>query len=93
MSFGFKAGAPARMFNERRAGERSRAVKGAMIQSERGRMECVVRNLSPKGARLSFSDVSEVPAKFQLRVGTDGGWRNATARWRRGNEVGVSFDV
>lgn len=92
MSFGFRAGAPARMFNERRAGSRSRAVKGAVIRFDRDLMECVVRNLSPKGARLSFADISVVPATFQLRIGADGTWMNATARWRRGNEIGVSFD-
>ncbi len=86
-------GATARMFNERRSGSRSRAVKGAVIRFDRGLMECVVRNLSPKGARLAFADISAVPATFQLRIGTDGTWRNATARWRRGNEVGVSFDA
>lgn len=92
MAFQNRAASTARIFNERRSGERSRAVKGAVIRSDKGLLECVVRNLSSKGARLSFADVSAVPAKFQIKIGTEGGWRSATARWRRGSEVGVSFD-
>ena len=61
-------------------------------RSDQGLVECVVRNLSSKGARLAFANVAAVPAKFQLKVGPSGDWRNATVRWRRGNEVGVSFD-
>jgi hypothetical protein len=87
-----RAGATARIFNERRAAERSRAIKGGLIRFDRGTMECVVRNLSSRGARLSLADIAAVPGKFQIKIGPDGEWRNATARWRRGNEVGVSFD-
>jgi hypothetical protein len=32
-----------------------------------------------------------VPARFELRIGTDGAWRPALVRWRRDDQVGVSF--
>ena len=92
MPFQNRAASPARIFNERRSGERSRAVKGAVIRSDEGLVECVVRNLSSKGARLAFANVAAVPAQFQRKVGPSGAWRTATVRWRRGDEVGVSFD-
>lgn len=89
-----KSGTPARMFNERRVSDRHHALKGGLIRFNDGygTMECAVRNLSARGAKLSFGDAVGVPNRFQLRVGTETVWRDVTVRWRRNNDVGVSYD-
>ena len=89
-----KAGTTARIFNERRGAARSRAPKEALIRFDHGQatIESIVRNLSARGARLSMDAATAVPRQFQLRLDTDREWRNVTVRWRRGNEIGVSFD-
>jgi hypothetical protein len=89
-----KPGTTARMFNERRSSERSRGPKSGLIRSGNGpgTMECVVRNHSARGAKLSFKDAAGVPQRFQLKLDAEREWRNATVKWRRGNEVGVSFE-
>jgi hypothetical protein len=78
---------------ERRATPRHRALKGATLKFNRGfgAFECVVRNLSEGGARLTFGDPLGVPTRFDLRIGPDGEWRPAQVRWRGASDVGVTF--
>lgn len=78
---------------ERRSHLRRRVLKGATLEFNRGfgAFECVVRNISDGGARLSFGDALGVPARFDLRVGPDGEWRHAEVRWRGPSDVGVAF--
>jgi hypothetical protein len=88
----FSTSAQARQ-DERRGEERRRMLKGGTLSFNKGygALECVVRNLSAHGARLSFGDGSAVPPHFSLRVGPDGAWRQAEVRWRTMTEVGVAL--
>lgn len=45
-----------------------------------------------RGAPLILSGTANVPQTFQLKLDTEREWRSVTVRWRRGEEVGVSFD-
>ena len=78
---------------ERRTQARRRVLKGAIIRFNNGygAFECVVRNLSESGAKLTFGETSAVPAAFQLKIGGDGQSREARVRWRSPDSVGVSF--
>jgi DeoR/GlpR family transcriptional regulator of sugar metabolism len=66
---------------ERRSQKRHRVLKGAIIRFNKGygAFECVVRNLSENGAKLTFGETSAVPAAFELKIaggvvrGSDGG--------------------
>ena len=89
-----RAGAPARIFNERRKGERERSATNALARfhPEKGTTQCLARNVSARGARLAVSGSDNVPQRFQLKLDMDREWRDVTVRWRRGEEVGVSFD-
>ncbi len=80
-----------RMFNERRSDMRDRAPKKALVRFGRASSgECMVRDVSDTGARLAFEVPSEVPQRFEIRVGT-GAWRIAEVRWRARGEIGVEF--
>jgi hypothetical protein len=78
---------------EKRAEQRGRVLKGGTLSFNRGygALECVVRNVSVHGAKLSFGETGAVPQQFSLRIGPDGEWRQAEVRWRGLTEVGVSL--
>lgn len=60
-----------------------------------GSWDCTIRDLTPLGARLRFSEPYDGPSKIVLRVGI-GELRTAEVpgkvAWRRGNEVGIAFE-
>jgi hypothetical protein len=78
---------------ERRSQPRRRVLKGAIIRFNRGygAFECVVRNLSENGAKLTFGETSAVPAAFELKIAGDEQIHEAHVRWRSPDSVGVSF--
>jgi hypothetical protein len=80
--------------DERRGAHRQRIFKGGVLRFNRGygALECVVRDVSERGALLVFGDTAAVPSQFDLRVGPAGEWRAASVRWRRDTRVGVSFE-
>ncbi|MCD2470907.1 diguanylate cyclase [Jiella sp. MQZ9-1] len=78
---------------ERRGERRQRVLKRAKVMvPERGYLvDCVVRNLSPNGARLRFDAYFAPPEKFVLEIIGTGERRNAELRWQIGNEIGVEL--
>ncbi len=82
------------VFANRRAESRFRVFKGATLTFNRGygALECVVRNRSEHGARLSFGDASAVPPQFDLRIAGEGAAHRARVCWRTMTQVGVSLD-
>ncbi len=78
---------------ERRSAGRRRVLKGATLTFNRGygAFECLVRNISQTGARLSFGETSAVPAAFSLSIKGEDGAINARVRWRSLTEIGVEF--
>lgn len=80
---------------ERRAAQRHRVLKGATLSFNKGysAFECVVRNLSDGGARLSLAETFGLPARFRLAIVGDEGGRMAHVVWRRSGEIGVSFEA
>src|SRR5918997_1246445 len=53
--------------------------------------ECIVRDISKDGARLTLANVRTLPAEFELLILTTGEIFQAVAKWRRGREIGVYF--
>lgn len=80
-------------FEERRSQTRQRVLKGGTLTFNRGygALECVVRNLSARGARLAFGDTAAVPPRFVLKISADGPARPVHVRWRTMTDIGVEF--
>jgi hypothetical protein len=80
-------------YAERRSQPRHRVLKGAIIRFNKGygAFECVVRNLSENGAKLTFGETSAVPVAFELKTAGDEQIHEARVRWRSPDSVGVSF--
>ncbi|MBC7152030.1 MAG: PilZ domain-containing protein [Rhizobium sp.] len=78
--------------DERRTATRLRALKAARIVLPGGysTFDCMVRNLSPVGAKLVLEQTFDVPDAFQLNF-EDGSVRQCTVKWRNPKELGVAF--
>jgi hypothetical protein len=78
---------------EGRATRRQRVLKGAKIvfYHSSSVVDCAVRDLSAKGAKLGCSDPMAVPAEFRLVTPADGLMREARVVWRKEGLIGVEF--
>lgn len=80
--------------SERRGSIRFKSLKAGRIILNNGQstLDCTVRNLSDRGAKLSFAHVpATVPQSFSIRF-ADGGKKLCSIRWRRSLDLGVMFE-
>lgn len=80
---------------DKRQAPRKRVLKGATIafNNRSSTLSCMVRDISETGARLRVSKDLAVPARFDLLIEVDGLEAPCTVAWRRGEEIGVTFDA
>jgi hypothetical protein len=78
---------------ERRAAPRYRVLKSGMLAfSGGGGIDCMVRNISSRGARLDVAAPIGLPASFTLVIETDRFMRRCRAVWNSEKRIGVAFD-
>lgn len=79
---------------ERRNAVRQRTfLGGVVVFNERASTtECIVRNLSPGGARVSFCETQTIPDRFELSIERKKCCRPARIAWRGPAEAGLIFD-
>jgi hypothetical protein len=54
--------------------------------------QCVVRDMSSTGAKITIDDPNMLPAKLRLAFARDARTgRNCEVVWRSGNSVGIKF--
>lgn len=77
---------------ERRTATRHRVFKGATLTYNKGygALECTVRNLSERGARLSLGETIGLPPSFDLTISGEQP-RPARVVWRSMIAAGVAF--
>jgi hypothetical protein len=78
---------------ERRSAARQKSfLRGCIyFNNKRSAVDCLIRDISPLGARLIFSDSVSVPDAFDLYVAQKEQSLRARVQWRFGDEVGVAF--
>src|SRR5438128_3279320 len=83
---------------ERRSTERRRIVRQksflrGMIyfNNRRNVVDCLIRDISPYGARLIFSDAVTTPDSLDLYIPQKEETLRIHVIWRHGQEVGVAF--
>ena len=78
---------------ERRTAQRNRSYLGGRIafNGRTSSMDCLVRNVSPTGAKLAFSAAVSLPDAFDLAIDCKGLTTRARVVWRLGEEMGVAF--
>ncbi len=89
-SFG---GADRRTGATRRGGSRARSLLTGKIIIGDGREchDCVVRNLSAKGAHVRIAGTVNLPGTVGLLVVKEGLLFDAAIAWRRGEQIGLTF--
>lgn len=55
-------------------------------------LDCTVRDVSSKGARVTFSGPPLIPPVFELRLMDRGERRAAHKVWLRGSQMGLAYD-
>ncbi len=78
---------------ERRGSARHKSLLRGCIyfNNRRSAVDCIVRDFSPAGARLIFSDAVSVPETVDLYIPHKETTLRARLQWRHGDEVGVVF--
>ena len=54
--------------------------------------DCIVRNASKTGAKLSVADPRTLPDQFKLAIPSRGETYRARIKWRADNQIGVAFE-
>lgn len=81
------------MGSEKRTVPRHRVLKhGTLAFSGGGGVDCMVRNISPNGARVDIDNPVGLPGSFTLLIGTDHFIRHCHAVWSSDKRIGVAFD-
>ena len=78
---------------ERRRITRNKSFLRGMIQfnNRRNVVDCLIRDISPYGARLIFSDAVTTPDVLDLYIPQKEQTLRIHVIWRHGQEVGVAF--
>ncbi len=86
----FAAAAPAN--SDQRGAHRQRALKAAkVVLSDWTAIDCTLRDVSDKGARLVFAGATSLPEEFRLIIVAAETVRPVRLLWQRGLSAGVAF--
>jgi hypothetical protein len=79
---------------EQRQNHRGRTYLGAEIGFNRqiSPVDCLVRNLSPRGAMLQLDQVSAIPKSFELKIPSKAESYRAQVVWQKLGKAGVVFE-
>ena len=85
----------AKSFDERRATPRERRLNAAKIifNNNASVIDCIMRDLSPRGARLLVASPVGIPERFDLRIDRNGACHPSKVTWRANDQIGVSFST
>jgi hypothetical protein len=80
--------------DNRRKAERLPSFLGGTIIYNRGRfsLPCIVKNLSPTGAKLTAKNLPTLPERFDLHVPQKKATYAVRMTWREGDVVGVAIE-
>jgi hypothetical protein len=78
---------------ERRRVVRQKSFLRGMIHfnNRRSVLDCLIRDISPYGARLVFSDAVTIPDVLELNIPQKEQTLRVHVIWRHGQEAGVAF--
>lgn len=78
---------------DRRQSGRDKVLFGGVAEiNERGlTMDCVVRNISDRGACIEIDETAKLPEKINLSIPRKGRSFLAHMIWRHANRVGLAF--
>jgi hypothetical protein len=86
-------GLRANMVAERRRDGRQQIEEAAIVLVNDAHLDCVIRDISPRGARLEFDTVVALPTSFGVHFERSGRTASASVIWQRDRMVGVRFET
>ena len=80
---------------DRRQSVRDKVLYGGVAEfNERGStMDCVVRNISERGACIELDQAAKLPQEMNLTIARKGRSLLARLIWRQANKVGLAFRI
>lgn len=80
--------------NDKRTNPRLRSfLKGRVLfNGGQNSLDCLIRDISPTGARLELSASITLPDRFDLYLPHRDETCRVHSQWRRGTQLGVAFD-
>ena len=76
----------------RRIARQKSFLRGVVyFDDHRSALDCLIRDVSPYGARLVFSDAVSAPDTVDLHIPQKSQTLRAHVIWRHGQEIGVAF--
>ena len=78
---------------DRRQNFRGRVYYGGQVafNGRKSTVDCTVRNVSPRGAKIEFAADVVLPDRVDLTIARKGVAYLATIKWQNGRECGVVF--
>lgn len=82
------------MRGDKRKARRHRLRRDAWVMLDAGqRCECVITNISDRGAHISIADSDALPDSFVLLLAENGATRRrCRVIWRKPREIGIKFE-
>src|SRR6478735_4054701 len=81
-----------RTVERRKVARQKSFLRGSLhFNNRRSVVDCLIRDISPYGARLIFSDTVTVPDVVELYIPQKEQTLRAHVIWRHGQEVGTAF--
>ena len=81
-----------RTFERRKVSRHKSFLRGMIyFNNKRNVVDCLIRDISPYGARLIFSDAVTTPDALDLYIPQKEQTLRVDVIWRHGQEVGVAF--
>src|SRR3989304_2702125 len=78
--------------HQRKAVRQKSFLRGMIyFNNRRSSFDCLIRDITPEGARLVFSSAVTTPDVIELHVPHKEQTLSARVMWRNGEEIGVSF--
>jgi hypothetical protein len=79
---------------DRRQSVRDKVLYGGVAEiNESSTMDCVVRNISDRGACIELDQAAQLPEEMNLTIQRKGRSFLARLIWRQANKVGLAFRI
>jgi len=81
--------------HDRRQSVRDKVLYGGVAETDEhgSTMDCVVRNISERGACVELEDAAKLPQEMNLTIARKGRSFLAKLIWRQANKVGLAFRI
>ena len=82
------------LMDDKRKAQRQRVLKGGKIIFANGSftVDCTIRSLSDKGARLQIPTTVTIPDRFTFVDAQSGSRKPAKVIWRKADLIGIEFE-